>query len=88
MLSLGNSEPVPPISTGEIPQLNMVELIRQQLKETPEKSDRQIADGLGVSHHTVETQRKELEAGGQIAHLKESIGADDKQYPRRQNRGR
>ncbi len=59
------------------------ELIRQQIKETPEKSDRQIADGLGVNHSTVGTQRKELEAGGEISHLKESIGADGKQYPRR-----
>lgn len=34
------------------------ELIRQQLKETPEKSDRQIAAGLGVNHETVGVQRK------------------------------
>ncbi len=59
------------------------ELIRQQLKETPEKSDRQIADNLGVNHSTVGTQRKELEAVGEISHLKESVGADGKQYPRR-----
>ena len=37
------------------------ELIRQQLKETPEKSDRQIAAGLGVSDKTVGSQRKKLE---------------------------
>ena len=27
------------------------DLIREQLKETPEKSDRQIAASLGVDHH-------------------------------------
>lgn len=41
-------------------------LIQAQLKETPEKSDRQIAEGLGVSHVTVGAQRRELESIGQI----------------------
>lgn len=58
------------------------ELIRQQLKETPEKSDRQIAAGLGISHHTVSARRNELEQGGQIAHLDKSVGPDGKYYPR------
>lgn len=59
------------------------QLIREQLKETPEKSDRQIASSLGVSHHTVSNQRNELQSGGQIAHLIKSVGADGKEYPRR-----
>ena len=42
------------------------ELIRDQLKATPEQSDRQIAKTLGVSHVTVGTQRRELESIGQI----------------------
>lgn len=58
------------------------ELIRQQLKDTPEKSDRQIAGAFGVSHHTVNTQRKELESTGQIAQLETNIGADGKERPR------
>ena len=41
-------------------------LIREQLKATPEQSDRQIAQALGVSHITVGTQRRELESIGQI----------------------
>lgn len=41
-------------------------LIRDQLKATPEQSDRQIAKALGVNHETVGTQRKELEADGGI----------------------
>ena len=40
------------------------ELIRQQLKETPEKSDRQIAAGLGVDKNTVNKQRKVMEGCG------------------------
>ena len=42
------------------------ELIRDQLKATPEQSDRQIAKTWGVSHVTVGTQRRELESIGQI----------------------
>ena len=48
------------------------DLIDAQLTETSELADRQIAAGLGVSHHTVSSRRKELEAGGQIAHVSET----------------
>ena len=57
-------------------------LIREQLKETPEKSDRQIAAGLGVSDKTVGTQRKEMESTAEIPQLKTNIGADGKERPR------
>lgn len=58
------------------------ELIRQQLKDTPEKSDRQIAAGLGVSPTTVGTARRELEDTGQVSKLDTSTGTDGKTYPR------
>ena len=58
------------------------ELVREQLRETPEVSDRQIAAGLGVDKNTVNAQRKMLESGGEIHHLNTSIGADGKEYPR------
>ena len=58
------------------------ELIREQLRETPEKSDRQIAHGLGVSDKTVGAQRKEMESTAEIPQLKTSIGADGKERPR------
>lgn len=61
-------------------------LIRQQLQATPKKSDRQIAKDLGVSHHTVSTQRENLESAGQIAQLDITIGADGKEYPRQVER--
>ena len=62
------------------------ELIRQQLKETPEKSDRQIAAGLGVSQTTVGTQRKSMEEIGQLSKLDSSIGLDGKERPRQVQR--
>lgn len=58
------------------------ELIREQLKETPEKSDRQIASGLGVDKNTVNAQRKKMESTGEIHQLKTNIGADGKERPR------
>jgi hypothetical protein len=48
-------------------------LIAEQLKDTPEKSNRQIAEGLKVSHHTVTGVREELENGGQIAHHEKRV---------------
>jgi N6-adenosine-specific RNA methylase IME4 len=59
------------------------ELIKQQLRETPEVSDRQIAKGLGVSHKTVGKQRGELAGRGEIPHVdsvKDTLG---RQQPRK-----
>ena len=42
------------------------QLIKAQLKETPEKSNRQIAADLGVDHKTVSVQRNNLEKSGEI----------------------
>lgn len=61
-------------------------LIREQLKETPEKSDRQIAKDLGVHHTTVSTQRARLESTNQVANLATSTGSDGKTYPRQVER--
>ena len=55
------------------------DLIAAQLRETPEKSNRQVAEGLGVSHHTVQAVRAEREATGQIAQLEKTVGADGKE---------
>ena len=57
-------------------------LILEQLRETPEKSDRQIAASLGVSDKTVGSQRKELESTAEIPQLKTNIGADGRERPR------
>lgn len=58
------------------------ELIREQLRETPELSDRQIAKAIGVSDKTVGSQRRDMESGAEIPHLENRQGADGKQYPR------
>lgn len=62
------------------------ELIREQLIETPEKSNRQIAVDLGVDHKTIGTKRQELESRGEIPHLNTSTGVDGKEYPRQVQR--
>lgn len=58
------------------------ELIREQLMETPELSDRQIAKAIGVSDKTVGTQRRDMESTAEIPQLETSIGADGKERPR------
>jgi transposase len=55
------------------------ELIAKVLKERPGLSDRRIAAVTGRSKTTVAAQRKKLEAGGQIDHLKKRTGADGKE---------
>ncbi|MBQ6738427.1 MAG: hypothetical protein IJQ57_00045 [Synergistaceae bacterium] len=62
------------------------QLIREQLKETPDRSDRQIAKDLGVDHVTVGTQRKKLESTGEIHQLNKTNGADGKDRSRKVNR--
>lgn len=54
------------------------EIIRQQLKEAPEKSDRWIARELGVSNQTVSVARNKLVAEGQLCELHSSVGSDGK----------
>ena len=57
-------------------------LIREQLKETPEKSDRQIAQALGVSHPTVAAQRRELEETGDVEKFTTSTDTLGREQPR------
>ncbi|MDR4503483.1 MAG: hypothetical protein MRK01_01665 [Candidatus Scalindua sp.] len=58
------------------------ELVRDQLRETPEISDRQISKGLGVSNNTVSLARKNLINNNQVCESHTSKGADGKTYPR------
>ena len=59
---------------------------RDQLKATPEQSDRQIAKSLGVDKNTVNTQRKDMESTGEIHQFETNIGADGKERPRKVTR--
>lgn len=54
------------------------QLVGYLLTRNPEASDRSIAERAGVSKTTAADVRAELEAGGQIDHLKERIGSDGK----------
>ena len=44
------------------------DLIAAQLRETPQRSNRQIAEGLKVDHKTVQAVRDGAEDGGEIPH--------------------
>ncbi len=64
--------------------------MREQLSETPERSDTWIAEDLGVDHRTVTKIRLAAAAGAQFAHLpdptllpSETLGRDGKRYPYR-----
>ena len=56
---------------------------KRDSQATPEQSDRQIAQALGVDNHTVSSQRKELETTEEIPQFKTNIGADGKERPRK-----
>ena len=54
------------------------QLINQLLKDSPDMSDRAIANILKVDHKTVASKRDKLEAGGEIPHLTTRTGKDGK----------
>jgi hypothetical protein len=54
------------------------ELIAKLIKETPNKSDRQIANQTNVDHKTVGKTRSKLEATGEIPQLEKTVGSDGK----------
>lgn len=58
-------------------------LISEQLIETPEMSNNQIASGLGVSDTTVGTVRRQLEEAGEVPKLGTITGKDGIQQPTR-----
>ena len=57
-------------------------MIRRQIKDTPELSDRQIAKMLGVSNSTIGIIRRDLIEDGQVCESHTSIGLDGKEYKR------
>lgn len=56
-------------------------LIAQQLRETPQLSNRQIAESLGVDHKTVAAEREGLESIGEIPQCDRET-SDGRLYPR------
>ena len=59
------------------------EIIKKQLINNTESSDRMIARSLGVSPSSVGKVRKKLESEGQLSKLDSSICADGKKRPRK-----
>jgi hypothetical protein len=57
------------------------ELIGNLLVQMPDKSDRQIAALVGVSHHTVASVRSEFEGRGQIAHVEDRTDTKGRKQP-------
>jgi N6-adenosine-specific RNA methylase IME4 len=57
-------------------------LIEDQLRETPEKSNRQIAAVLRVDGKTVGVARERLERTAEIPRLEKTVGADGKNRPK------
>jgi ParB-like chromosome segregation protein Spo0J len=53
-------------------------VVKDQLRDTPNRSDRSIAADLGVDHKTVGVVRRD--AGGEFPHLTERQGRDGKNY--------
>jgi ParB-like chromosome segregation protein Spo0J len=49
------------------------DLIAAQLRDTPQRSNRQIAEGLHVDHKTVQTVRAQSENRGEIPHVSKTV---------------
>ena len=56
------------------------QIIADQLRETPEYTDRRVAKMLGVSHPTVASVRLELSSVGKVFQQDFRVGEDGKQY--------
>jgi hypothetical protein len=61
------------------------DLIAKLVKQDPSKSNRQIAQTVNASHHTVGEVRDALETTGQIAQLEATTGKDGKKRGRKKN---
>jgi hypothetical protein len=57
------------------------ELIADQLRDTPERSNRQVASALGVSPTTVGTIRQRLEADGDVSRLDTRTDSKGRKQP-------
>ena len=59
------------------------QLVADQVRETPDRSNRWIGKQLGVHHATVASVRVEMEGTGQIIQFERTLGADGKYRPKR-----
>lgn len=61
--------------------------VAEALRRFPDRSNREIAAIMGISHPTVGKYRSQLEASGQVVSVTTRTGADGKEYPVRDHRG-
>jgi DNA modification methylase len=71
------------LSRRHLNQEQRRKLIEDQLREAPERSDRQIAEALHVDNKTVAKRRKHLESTEEIPQLEATQGKDGKNRPAR-----
>src|SRR5262249_18260866 len=57
------------------------QVIADQLRETPGRSNRWVGKRLGVHHATVASVRSEMEGTGQIIQFQRTVGEDGKARP-------
>ena len=69
------------LSRRQLDQRAKREIVADELRENPGRSNRWIAKSLGVNHETVGSVRVDLEATGGIRQLGYTLGADGKYRP-------
>jgi hypothetical protein len=57
------------------------ELVAEALKKNPKKSNRQVAQAVGVAHKTIAAVRRGLESTGEIPQLEKTTGKDGRDRP-------
>jgi hypothetical protein len=71
------------LARRQLSQEQKRQLVADQLRETPGRSNRLIGKQLGVHHATVAGVRAEMEGTGQIDQLERTVGSDGKYRPKR-----
>jgi DNA methylase len=71
------------LARRQLTQEQKRQLVADQLRETPDRSNRWIGKQLGVHHATVSSIRSEMEGTGQIIQFERTVGKDGKARPAR-----
>jgi DNA modification methylase len=69
------------LARRQLDQAGKRALIADQLRETPDRSNRWIGEQLGVSHPTVASVRREMESTGNPIQCPTRLGADNRVQP-------
>src|SRR5262249_58054128 len=69
------------LARRQLTQEQKRQLVADQLRETPDRSNRWVGKQLGVHHATVASVRAEMEGTGQIIQFERTVGEDGKARP-------